>query len=74
MLTHASLCVTSQVEAAETETAERLTTFALVTITLTDINDNAPYFDQTMYNASVQETATANTPVTTVTVEMGLQI
>uniref|UniRef100_A0A182F4L6 Protocadherin-16 n=1 Tax=Anopheles albimanus TaxID=7167 RepID=A0A182F4L6_ANOAL len=33
---------------------------ALVTITLTDINDNAPYFNQTLYNAYIAENAPAS--------------
>ena len=60
--------MTLQVEARETQTAEQFVTFAFITVTLVDINDNAPYFDATMYTADVQETATANTPVTTITV------
>uniref|UniRef100_A0A182SYE4 Uncharacterized protein n=1 Tax=Anopheles maculatus TaxID=74869 RepID=A0A182SYE4_9DIPT len=36
---------------------------AMVTITLTDINDNAPYFNQTQYDAYVAENSPASTVV-----------
>ncbi|XP_035916489.1 cadherin-related tumor suppressor [Anopheles stephensi] len=36
---------------------------AMVTITLTDINDNAPYFNQSLYDAYVAENSPASTVV-----------
>ncbi|KAK7790843.1 hypothetical protein R5R35_010718 [Gryllus longicercus] len=53
--------------AEESQTNPRLSSTATVTVTITDANDNAPQFDRDAYTASIIETASPNTVVTTIT-------
>ncbi|XP_066907242.1 cadherin-87A [Halyomorpha halys] len=53
--------------AEETETSQKLSSTATVTIEITDANDNVPEFDREAYSASVDETAIPGDPVTTIT-------
>ncbi|XP_014253016.1 cadherin-87A [Cimex lectularius] len=57
--------------AEETETTNKLSSTATVTIEVTDANDNHPQFDHESYNAMVDETAFAGDPVTTITASDG---
>lgn len=53
--------------AEELYTDARLSATATVTVTVTDINDNAPTFDQESYSAIVSEMSSPGTPVITIT-------
>lgn len=53
--------------ARELYTEESLSSTATVTVTVTDINDNAPTFDQEGYSATISEVASPGTPVITIT-------
>ena len=53
--------------AKELYTSERLSSTATVTVTVTDINDNAPTFDQEGYSAAISEVSSPGTPVITIT-------
>lgn len=55
------------VVAEEVYTNPRLSSTATVTVTITDANDNAPTFDNEVYTATVSETASPGTLVTTIT-------
>ncbi|KAE8740358.1 hypothetical protein FOCC_FOCC014138, partial [Frankliniella occidentalis] len=55
------------VVAEELHTEERLSSTATVTVTVTDENDNAPVFDLEAYSASVHESASPGTVITTIT-------
>ncbi|KAG5879259.1 hypothetical protein JTB14_012529 [Gonioctena quinquepunctata] len=52
--------------ARELNTKEKLSSTATVTITVADINDNAPTFDQESYSATLSEVATPGTLVATI--------
>ncbi|XP_073989842.1 cadherin 87A [Rhodnius prolixus] len=53
--------------AEETETQQKLSSTATVTIEITDANDNSPKFDVEAYSASVEETALPGDLVTIIT-------
>ncbi|KAK9508052.1 hypothetical protein O3M35_007799 [Rhynocoris fuscipes] len=53
--------------AEETETLQKLSSTATVTIEITDANDNSPKFDREAYSASIKETALPGDPITTIT-------
>jgi hypothetical protein len=53
--------------AKELYTEEGLSSTATVTVTVTDINDNAPTFDQEGYSAAISEVSSPGTPVITIT-------
>ncbi|XP_047099103.1 cadherin-87A [Schistocerca piceifrons] len=53
--------------AEEQLTNPRLSSTATVTVTITDANDNDPTFDRESYTASVSETSSPGTVVTTIT-------
>ncbi|GLV42165.1 Cadherin 87A, partial [Carabus blaptoides fortunei] len=55
------------VVAEEVYTNPRLSSTATVTVSITDANDNAPTFDNEVYTATVSETASPGTLVTTIT-------
>lgn len=52
--------------AKELHTQERLSSTATITITVQDINDNAPSFDQEGYTATISEMATPGSLVATI--------
>lgn len=52
--------------ARELYTKEKLSSTATITVTVTDINDNAPTFDQESYTATISETSLPGTLVTTI--------
>lgn len=52
--------------AEETETAERLSATATLTVSITDTNDNRPVFDADTYSVEVPETAVAGRVVATI--------
>lgn len=52
--------------AREIFTEEKLSSTATITITVTDINDNAPTFDQESYSATISEMSLPGTLVTTI--------
>lgn len=52
--------------AKELYTAEKLSSTATITVTVQDINDNAPMFEQESYSAIISEMATPGTFVTTI--------
>lgn len=49
-----------QIIAEETETAQKLSSTATLTVTVTDANDNRPMFEQESYSFAVSETAPPN--------------
>lgn len=53
--------------AEETETAERLSATATLTVSITDTNDNRPQFEQDTYSVEVSETADAGRVIATIT-------
>lgn len=53
--------------AEETLTEPRLSSTATLTVSITDVNDNFPKFDQESYSATVSETASPGQYVTTIT-------
>lgn len=55
------------VVAKELYTNEQLSSTATITITVSDINDNAPSFDQEGYSATISEMASPETFVITIT-------
>lgn len=55
------------VVAEELHTEPRLSSTATVTVTVSDENDNAPVFDLEAYSASVHESASPGTVITTIT-------
>lgn len=55
------------VVAEEIYTNPKLSSTATVTVSITDANDNAPIFENDVYTATVLETASAGTLVTTIT-------
>lgn len=55
------------VVAEEVYTNPRLSSTATVTVSITDANDNWPVFDNEAYTATVSETASPGTVVTTIT-------
>ncbi|KAJ8969553.1 hypothetical protein NQ314_001705 [Rhamnusium bicolor] len=52
--------------ARELYTEQQLSSTATITVTVLDINDNAPTFDQESYSATISEKATSGTLVTTI--------
>lgn len=56
-----------QIIAEETETIEKLSSTATLTVSITDANDNRPIFDQESYSISVSETAHAGQLIATIT-------
>ncbi|KAJ8942766.1 hypothetical protein NQ318_002926 [Aromia moschata] len=54
------------VVAKELYTEKKLSSTATVTVTVMDVNDNAPTFDQEGYSAAISEMATAGTLVITI--------
>lgn len=52
--------------ATEIFTAEKLSSTATITVTVTDINDNAPTFDQDSYSVSISEMSVPGTLVATI--------
>lgn len=56
-----------KVIAEELYTTPRLSSTATVTVTVTDVNDNAPAFKHVTYSAVVSEQATPGTHVLTIT-------
>lgn len=52
--------------ARELFTKEKLSSTATITVTVTDINDNAPTFDQESYSATISEMAVPGTLVATI--------
>ncbi len=55
-----------KVVAAETKTVERNDASVPVHITVNDVNDNAPRFEQANYSAIIKENSPVGTSVTTV--------
>ncbi|KAL7306286.1 hypothetical protein TKK_0001717 [Trichogramma kaykai] len=55
------------VVAEEVHTHQKLSSTATVTVDITDINDNAPYFSSSSYSALVSEIAESGTPIITIT-------
>lgn len=53
--------------AEETLTDPKLSATATLTVSLSDVNDNFPHFEQDTYTATVPETATAGQLITTIT-------
>lgn len=53
--------------AEETETAERLSATATLTVSVTDMNDNRPVFEEDTYSVEVPETAGADHMIATIT-------
>lgn len=53
--------------AEETLTNPKLSSTATLTVSLSDVNDNFPHFEQDTYTASVSETATEGQLITTIT-------
>lgn len=53
--------------AEETLTNPKLSSTATLTVSITDVNDNFPQFDQESYTATVSETASAGQFITTIT-------
>lgn len=53
--------------AEETLTNPKLSSTATLTVSLSDVNDNFPHFEQDTYTASVSETATVGQLITTIT-------
>lgn len=53
--------------AEETLTTPKLSSTATLTVSLSDINDNFPHFEQDTYSATVSEAATAGQLITTIT-------
>nr|UZM07820.1 cadherin 1 [Geocoris pallidipennis] len=51
--------------AEETDTTQKLSSTATVTVEITDANDNSPEFDREAYSANVDETAQPGEPVFT---------
>lgn len=56
-----------QVIAEELHAPQRLSSKASVTVTLIDVNDNAPTFAEEPYSASVAENAQGDTLITAIT-------
>jgi hypothetical protein len=52
--------------AEETLTNPKLSSTATLTVSLTDVNDNSPHFEQETYTATVSETASAGQLITTI--------
>lgn len=52
--------------ARELHTKEKLSSTATITVTVTDINDNAPVFDQESYTATISEMSLPGTLVATI--------
>lgn len=52
--------------AEEAHTSPKLSSTATVTVTISDANDNSPEFDREAYTASIVETSSPNTVVTTI--------
>lgn len=57
----------NQIIAEETETLQKLSSTATLTVTVTDANDNRPIFEHESYSFSVSETASANHLIGTIT-------
>ncbi|XP_044756698.1 cadherin-87A [Coccinella septempunctata] len=53
--------------AKEILTDEKLSSTATITITVTDVNDHSPTFDEESYSSTISETASPGTLVTTIT-------
>ncbi|XP_056642220.1 cadherin-87A isoform X2 [Diorhabda sublineata] len=53
--------------AKELNTKEKLSSTATVTVSVIDVNDNAPSFDKEGYTARISETATSGTLLSTIT-------
>lgn len=53
--------------AEETLTKPKLSSTATLTVSITDVNDNFPQFDQESYTATVSETASSGQYITTIT-------
>ncbi|XP_045467864.1 cadherin-87A isoform X2 [Harmonia axyridis] len=53
--------------AREILTDEKLSSTATITITVTDVNDHSPTFEEQSYNSTISETASPGTLVTTIT-------
>lgn len=53
--------------AEETLTNPKLSSTATLTVSITDVNDNFPQFDQESYTATVSETASSGQYITTIT-------
>ncbi|EEZ99177.2 cadherin 23 [Tribolium castaneum] len=53
--------------AKELYTEEKLSSTATVTVSVSDINDNAPTFDQDGYSTAISEVSSPGTPIITIT-------
>lgn len=56
-----------QVIAEELHTNPRLSSKASVTVSVLDVNDNAPIFESPVYSTKISESAVRGTPITTIT-------
>ena len=59
-----------QVVATEDQTTERLSSTSEIIVTLIDVNDNKPYFEEESYTVQLSESARAGTSIITLTVRM----
>ena len=62
--------MTTQIVARETQSGVGLSSTATVTVQLTDVNDNFPRFDQTIYRESVREDRPVGHYIATITVSV----
>ena len=56
--------------ARETRSANRFASTSTVTVTLNDVNDNAPVFSDPPYTATVRENSDVGTLIETITVRL----
>ena len=57
-----------QVIATETDSVEKFSANQTIVVNITNINDNDPIFNETLYSFSVNETALLGTPLGQITV------